>query len=266
MVEPIITTGAVLVGAGTWFADKIFGPSAEKLGQSLSVYASDRVRKIFSLASQKAEDEQQINQLPPGYLFKLVQAASFSDESDDITEMWANLLIESSKCLERKHTTYVDIMEKLGHDEAEILNNLIGEYAPKFYSQKMYNTEPHKNLQRGYYFDIADGILKEKMVAHFDEEMASDFEEKVLKFKTVWPSLITFLDIPYALPVNQQHDRDVGKRTYTTESIKFDILIRQQLVEKFNVDFIAGFQMEAAGVMPTPLGLDFIKVCRGEKS
>lgn len=265
MVEPIITTGAALVGAGTWFADKIFGPSAEKLGVSLSVYASDRVRKIFSRAEQKVDDVSLINELPAGYLYKLVQSASFSEDSEDITEMWANLLIESAKQFERKHVTYVDIIDKLGHDEADLLDKIVGKKVPEFLNKKVYNTEPHKNLHRGYYFEIADGILKSTMIGHFDSNAAADFENEALALETVWPSLITFMDIPYALPDGHIHG-DVGKRTYTAESIKFDVLIRQQLVEKFNVNFIAGFQMEIAGVMPTPLGLDFIKVCRGDLS
>ena len=48
-----------------------------------------------------------------------------------------------------------------------------------------------------------------------------------------------------------------------SEMSLYDNLLRLRMLDYFKFDFIAGFQIEVAGVMATSMGIDFIQSCRG---
>ena len=94
MVEPVSTS--LLIGAGAgWFANKVFGPSADALGQELKAYSSSRLGKIFKRAAERSKPEQ-VEALPPGFVVTFFQKASFSEDDESLTEMWANLLAQAA--------------------------------------------------------------------------------------------------------------------------------------------------------------------------
>jgi hypothetical protein len=127
MPEPIITTGVALVGAGTWFAGKVFGPSAGEIGTQLKMYLSGRVRSIFRRAEETAEKMHlEISPVAPGLLARMIADASFSADADDITEWWANLFLNaSSHSSTNKHAVFSDMMAVVGPEEAACLKTFI---------------------------------------------------------------------------------------------------------------------------------------------
>ena len=120
MVEPLSTTA--LVGAG-WFASKVLGPSADELGSQLRAFVNARLRSIFEKAERKV-DRNKVSALSPGFLYNFAQKASFSDESPEITEMWASLLASASEGQNYHHSIFTDILTQIGFGEAKILQDL----------------------------------------------------------------------------------------------------------------------------------------------
>lgn len=69
----IISAGAALVGSGAWFAAKLFGPSAEALGDQLKAYFTRRIESIFAAAGRLAADRGlEIAPVPAGLLARMI--------------------------------------------------------------------------------------------------------------------------------------------------------------------------------------------------
>ena len=261
MPEPIITTGAALVGAGAWFADKVFGPSAESLGETLRVYLSDRVSKVFSRAEDLADGPNLLHQLPAGFLVKFVQAASFSEDDELITDLWANLLLNSSRDFSQKKVLYLDILEKLSAEDARVLDELIFSISDDTrYHSVQWLLE---NIRiRG--FSVAQRILKERELSHFDVEEANEFNDEMLSLDVNWPVKILGSIVPYQLSAVEGAYLPASSSTGLANSnAPYDALIRQRLVQTCESNFISGFTIQLEGVMATALGVEFLRSCRG---
>jgi len=122
MAEPLISTGAALVGAGAWFANRVFGPSAGALGDSLKVYLQSQLPKIFDRAGDIAKSENlELSEISPGLLTRMIIDASSSDDSDEIREWWANLFVAAAVEPDNIHATLSDMMALVGPAEAAAL-------------------------------------------------------------------------------------------------------------------------------------------------
>lgn len=133
MAEPISTATGIAVGG--WFAAKVFGASAERLGENLLAYLEGRVPHIFSKAEAIAREEGiQPKPIKPGLLARLIIDASMSDENDEITEWWANLVLEASIAGSNRHAVFSDMMAAVGPREAIFLQKfyaMVSEKRPK---------------------------------------------------------------------------------------------------------------------------------------
>jgi hypothetical protein len=119
---PGIVTGAV---AG-WFANKIFGPSAEALGKTLATHLQTRLPTIFGRAEQKAAQLGiEPKQITPGLLSRMIMDASFSDDDETITEWWAGLFVSASQHGDNKHAVFSDMMAVIGPQEAACLKSFM---------------------------------------------------------------------------------------------------------------------------------------------
>jgi hypothetical protein len=263
VVDPV-TNGALIVGsagAGTWLADKVFGPSAEALGEALRVYLGDRVSKVFSRAETLADDPETLQQLPPGFLFKFIQSASFSEDDEIITEMWANLLLSSSRGFQQRHVLYLDILDKLAAEDAKILDDLISPLLNPIQSHSVQMLLEYVRI-RG--LTSAEHILSERGLTHFDGVAANQFNDEMWTLKHHWPSRILGSLVPYTPLMVEGHGSATSSSSGLANSnAPYDALIRQRLVQTFEVSFICGFQIELEGVMATALGVEFIRNCRG---
>ena len=261
MVEPIITTGAVLVGAGAWFADKLLGASAEALGEQLKVYASGRWKSIFERTKELA-DGQNVNSLPPGFAYLALQKSSFSEDDELITDLWANLLLNASMKFTQRHVLYVDILEKLSAGDAKILDEMIksGIELNIRHSVQWELDEIRRSL-----FKHAEQVLENRNISHFDFDAAEEFDISISNFTNRWPITILETIIPITPPEAQPGTLAATSSTsgQANSEAPYDALIRQRLLQSFQISFIVGFQMTIGGVMATSLGVEFIQSCRG---
>ena len=249
MVDPVVTPGVVLVGAGSWFAGKVFGPSAEALGDALRAYGTDRIQAIFGKAAKKVEGKS-ITPLPAGFAMNLIQKASFSEDTTTITEMWACLLAAAAQGFENRYASYVEILSQLTAFDAENLSKLVPEgfkYSP--------NMAAPVNLRTNLRRDIVSNLR------NVSENRASAGDEfaRLIQLKLEWPMQVTEIRIHYVDGgVNRPFE---GGRPDTFHSL--DNLKRLQLVEGFDVDnSIEPYETTVHGVFVTMLGVGLVQTCR----
>jgi Abortive infection alpha len=261
MIEPV-STGAAIVGIG-WAGKKILGPSLDELGQQLKIYAGRRIEKIFEKTDQLAAAPALLNQVPPAFALKFFQSASLSEDEEIITDLWANLLINSSKEFNHRYVLYLDILEKLSAEDALILNEII---PPGIDTAQQRSVQWQLNSMRQSLCWNAERILNDKGITHFDVDSADKFDGYLSEFKSDWPVRVLASIIPH-IPANGplgNGSASSAARGWSNSEAPYDNLMRQRLLQSFEVSFIAGFQTTVAGIMATALGVEFIESCRGK--
>lgn len=253
----IISTTTTLVGASAWFAGRLFGPSADAVGEQLKAFATDRLRKIFDRAEELSPRDA-TEPLPAGFAVLALQKASFSEDAEIITDMWARLLLSASSDYNTMYNSYSDILSQLGAEDVCILNNLV---------PKKFGNRTHLNLRSSirerlrYKFTAIEGEHDEDIEALI--ERATTQHTALLGTDVEWPGRVSFVEYPYHAHGNLKHGTVVGGMNINT---RYDILIRQRLLETFSFDLNQSFSSPyVEGLLVTSLGLDFVAVCRGEK-
>ena len=85
-------TGLITGVVAGWFANKIFGPSVDAMGKNLAAHLQSRMPAIFGRAEQIAKEARiEPRPIKPGLLSRMIVDASFSEDTEEITEWWANL-------------------------------------------------------------------------------------------------------------------------------------------------------------------------------
>jgi hypothetical protein len=120
-----IVAGAA-TGLGIWFADKVFGKAVEPLGQSLSAFLASRWKAISDRSGEIASDNSlDPDTISPGLLARMIMNASFSADTPQITEWWANLFVNASIREANQHAVFSDMMALLGPAEVGCLEEII---------------------------------------------------------------------------------------------------------------------------------------------
>ncbi|NNC47586.1 MAG: DUF4393 domain-containing protein [Sphingomonas sp.] len=248
MTDPISL--GLAIGGGAWLADKLLGPSAEAIGDQLKAYAGDRIRKIFDRAETKI-DPIAVKPLPPGFAMIFVQRASSSEEDENLTEMWANLLKSAAESFSSRHTAYAEILSQLTPLDAQSLEELVPADTLFFPALAM-----PVNLRVELRLKITNEM---KNVSSSKEEAQEEFD-RLMNCSLDWPGRITSARIHYK-------DGDVERPLTGGISDLFathDNLYRLGLIERFEIDNSSKrYETAVEGVLVTALGVGFIQTCRG---
>ncbi len=296
MVEPISTGVAVFgVGAGAWLLDKVLGRSAEAIGDALRVYVSDRVSKIFSRAAEIADSSPTVNvePLPPAFLLKFFQESSFSEDHDSITEMWANILVNTDGALSSRLSFFSSILSRLGHREVILLEKFfIGDETLKKDAVDFSRSTGAERASFGWTLcnEIANGreqisvpvseyldTFTEKFEANSNlgadcyRSMAWNIRNIVCSTMVIESvRLRTHLDFHF-----DEHDYGIQSRNGSIEitsmdsellelAVSLDILKSLGILEKSKVEVAnASVNAEVTVYMPTPMGIEFMFACGG---
>jgi hypothetical protein len=258
MVEPVSTAGVALFGAGAWFASKLFGPSAEELGNQLKVFASARLTKILGRAEQVSSGKVS-KALPPGFSYIFIQKASFSEDTEIITDMWAHLLVSASDGYSNRHLNFVDILSELGEREAVLLNEIAVPADGPWEATLTWTRRSHlrRKLAREFPAVCERGDPSEdELIAIARERM-----DRLFKANLMWSGRVTAVQYPYS-------DIDmkiVGNITTGLDvNSSYDILVRQRLLEPFSFDLSQSYSSPyIEGFFLTELGGEFVMACRG---
>lgn len=252
MIEPIITTGAALVGATAWFADKLLGPSATEIGDQLKVYLSDRWRKISKRTEELAEGRT-VKALPPGFAYLALQKASFSEDDEAITTMWANLFLDASAEFSNRHTLYADILSQIGPAEARSLDGLCSNKAIEQLAKIHGNVDA---LANAAFRPCAVGIED----ANSERSQAYESAAQAMLSYPVQPAFVGVAN------VGVSGGSLVYQSKFEYDEMAFAVLQRQNLVSRFHTESDNGMvRVIVDGFSVTMLGVDFYKTCKGMK-
>jgi Abortive infection alpha len=248
LVEPL-TTGAAIVGLG-WAGKKVLGPSFDELGEQLRIYLSGRMSKIF----RRMDDigiSSTATPLPPGFTYLAIQKASFSEDEERITEMWARLLIDAATEYKPRHPLIADILGQLTSDEAIELDRIVpADYIKKFSTVVPVNVKTSLRLQ-------FENLLEPLPRTLEDTERVLP---SVMMAKPHWPSIVTNVHLPYLEDPDNKISWYGGGQGVSTSH---DVLVRQGLLERFNFDLNSSMPPPTIeGLMITGLGLEFLSACR----
>jgi hypothetical protein len=249
MIDPMVTPDVALIGAGTWFANKIFGPSADLLGQSIRDYGTDRIRKIFGRAAEKVI-ENKISPLPPGYMMTFMEKASFSEDEENITEMWASLLANSAQGYTSRMTAYVDILSQMTSHDAEVISDLV---------PKEFSFSPAGSRAVNLKIEMINNLLRIISVELNAEDECRRVLVELLNMDFAWPAKIMSARLIWAqsgevFPMSGGNPDSFASR---------DNLCRLGLLERFDLTTsLAPFSTAVEGFIVTALGVGFIQTCR----
>lgn len=244
MVDPIITPGVALVGTGTWFANKLLGPSADALGSQIKSFATERLKKIFKKAEELSAGKDMVP-IPAGFALTALQKASFSEDDDTLTVMWANLLLDATQGCTSRHSLFSDILSQIGPLEAKALD----EFSPF--------------PKRGFSQSEVDAILSASIKGYdsaYDDKDAVVYNLK----KRVSGCPLVML---YASVFNVGIDGPPIKYSinFELDQIVFEVLQRQNLVNFFSTDSSNGLiAVSVKGFILTELGSEFLVTCKGQ--
>lgn len=260
----LVTAAAVLAtsGAGTWFADKLFGPSAGAIGENLKLYLQSRIPVIFGIAGEKARARGvELAPIKPGLLAKMVVNASFSDENPEITEWWANLFVSAGHHSTNKHAVFAEMMAMIGPTEASCLREFIEtfDYAR---SGDWFRKVPHERFPVELMRDhvIAGWIGETPVLEERQHEVLNNF----LTGQLIWP----LRPISWSLP-SQNRDgayQNIGHINpwFASNQEAIEILVTTDILkfERANVP-VMGPSCWVNTVELTLLGAMFFAACRG---
>lgn len=254
---------ALVSGAGAaWFAGKIFGPSAEAMGQNLRAYLADRMPRIFGKAEEIAK-QQGVKPQPikPGLLARMIADASFSEDAPDITEWWANLFVDASISGSNEHAVFADMMALLGPAEVKCLAKIMADN-PRFQSMK---AGKNFTMHIGPDEEIEDILKKYLAKSPFtDQQILIDFQ-KIETPSTIWPIKITSFDLPI------ERDGEIflaagGTHFHDIHHSALEVLKRADILIDVNVGLpFSRVQARLRGVSVTSLGFDFYQACTGSR-
>lgn len=115
--------------AGDFIAPLIKGSLVQAIGifeDKLKYTRWERQMRMMDRV-QKIMEEQKItvnNPLPLKFALPLLQGASL-EEDDDLQDLWINLLVNAvSSCNIEIKRVYMDILERISHQEAQIINSI----------------------------------------------------------------------------------------------------------------------------------------------
>ncbi len=260
MPSDLVSAAQILAGSGaaTWLVDKLLGPSADALGDQIKVFGTQRLGKIFGRAAEIA-DRDSMHALPPGFALIAIQKASFSEDVESITEMWARLILKASTSFEVRDLQFADILSQLNGSDAAILD-------------KIYDVNGRFFMTDGNPIDLKR-TLSESLKAgvewndHSSESSSSLAISAIRDFDFGWPVILRRIENCYLV------DQKSGRTRKVSESFKigppdcYDVLRRQALIERFEVDFNPGWGSPSIdGYYMTNLGVQFMNACRESKN
>lgn len=251
MVDPVLTPLAVLGVAG-WFGNKVLGPPADAVGAELAKFVTARTHKIFAKAERK-EEPADPKPLPAGFLYLATQKASFSEDSEILTDMWASLLVDASAGLNHNHAVFADILTQIGSDGAQFLRDLVGS------SDWEIDLGDDVGLTDAVYNMFRSTLIWKDL----EQDQALIAANALLNQEVGWPVLTKMASYTY----NKRENNPAATGTIKVfgarpDPVMIDVLSRQRLVTEFDFDFQPGWASpRLAGVYLTMLGLDLVRTC-----
>ncbi|WP_417611746.1 Abi-alpha family protein [Parasphingorhabdus sp.] len=261
MVEPVST--AALVGLG-WFANKVFGPSADAIGGGLKAHLESRVPAIFNRAETLAKEGNiQIGPIKPGLLTKMIIDASFSEENDGITQWWANLFVSAgSRQVETNvQAVFSDIMAMIGPNEANVLEEFVA-----YYRQQVEHLPASERAAARKLGPLVQDRLLNRVIEKFP--LTGDninFVHQHFENPNIPVPIRTYA---WAIPEDKGNGLVWGmttKKWYSDNRLSIEILERSRIFKfvRVSIPLMANQPAWVDLVALTDIGIEFYQACSG---
>lgn len=121
-------SGKSVTKIGSAIADLIspFSEGFGLVGDHIRIHRERSAVRLLERAKEVASEQgRDIKAVHPKNLIPLLENASMDDGGqDEVTELWARLLLSGSETFDAEMAQYSDILKRLGKREAELLKNL----------------------------------------------------------------------------------------------------------------------------------------------
>lgn len=253
--------GLSALAGGAWFLDKVLGPSAEALGESLRVYLASRVSTIFAKAEEiTAQRSIVAKPVAPGLLTRMIIDASFSDEDPTITEWWANLFVDAATNGSNLHAVFSDVMAYLGPREVHCFHDFVN----------FRGTALRPTLRVGppRLIGQSEAAFESLISPYLEGDIAGKYPETVsliLSAKPQWPMIATEWKLPRAVE-GAESELTFGLDKWSRDrGLELSILQRAGLLVPVAANYsVWGGTIWVKGLSLTSLGFEFYCACTGE--
>lgn len=253
MPGELVTAASILAGSGvsTWVADKLFGPSFDALGEQLRAYASERITEILK-KFQGQNDPNDLNTLPPGFAIQFFQKASFSEDDDRLTAAWASLLSSASRRFENRHMLFADILSVMSASDAKFFDSV---FLVSDEGEAVEGVQRLSGYLESHYSHVGGPL--DSAVAMVDQ---------IRSIPIGFPCAFRLITVPYSdYSTNLRHSDHVYVWRSKSET-EIDALVRNGLLREFSINLESPYHRPGIeGVVVTSLGIEFHKICTGEK-
>lgn len=235
----------------------LIGPAARELGASFG----DRVRifrwkqavKTLQRAKEFAEEQGVApTEVPIKFLVPFLEHASLEDDAEDLSDLWAKLLVSALDSYQSKHVSYITLLSQLSREQAELLTYLFSSASENEIFRAQNFTKNLRSRTLLAQLDFADknqiddmsGVFAREGAEfrYFDEANVPNFEELI------------FAGDDYSL--NAAHLESLGLVDFHSDVI-------------YDHDARNSGDTNARGFLQcialTPLGFDFTKTCASDK-
>ncbi|MFC3677546.1 Abi-alpha family protein [Ferrovibrio xuzhouensis] len=250
------------------FFQRLLGPVAEAadfLSERIRFYRWQSAMRVLKRAEEIAQDEGiEPKQVPLKFLIPFMEKASLEDESSELTEEWARLLLAGSNEQDAQHILFIDILSKLTSFEVRYLKQLWEKADPNFFNGP-------GSYYHSYGFDyvieskIKSGNLIGQASFSFLDQDAAKFGRNLIRMEgNLDISDKLFLDIELAKKVwakgfdaSSGHHRIV--RSVVTLQHEGLIQIKSFRGKRKQAEYFVIWSEL------TPLGFDFVSACEGPR-
>lgn len=271
MPGEVVAAAQILAGSGVagWFAGRVFGPSTDRLGDNLLVYLESRLPSILGKAGTIAHDEGiEPKPIKPGLLTRLIVNASMSDEDDEITEWWANLMLEASIAGSNRHAVFSDMMAAVGPQEAMFLQQLytmVCDKRPKAEGPWVFSRFIVEHHVQEFTVDISWMFPLNNETAERASEAVRNFRGQMPAKPVAWglPSEVRIFVNQEPLDIVLRGERRVP--WFEGREVEFEILERAQILRmsRHEMPASAGPSGWVQFIEFTQLGMAFYEACSG---
>lgn len=250
--------------------DDLFGPSFREVGEYLAdkirLHRYKSMRKILEKAKE-ISGEVALDPPPVKFLAPFVEASSLEDEDSDLIDMWARLLVDSSRNFQSKHILFMRILKEISGQEANLLKEMVENFR---------GNRDDFTLNRD--IEFAQYAVTDSYVEKFLFDHVGNIEEKDLstKFIEKFEGAGVYIDSIYFSTGEKniwphsdiEGDPHTGMQSRLSREygFSFEVLRSLGILSLFRSDEIwrNGIGVDVGVWMFTELGAQFYLTCSGE--
>lgn len=262
MSTEVIPHAAAAASVGIWFADEIFASNRAALSRQLSVYLGSRVDAIFERAGEKALAAAiDPNPIRPGLLARMIMDCSFSADDPEITEWWANLLVDAAIAGSNRHAVFSDIMALLGPVEAVCLKEFVESFS---FGSERGHFRSQNNLSSSVEVMLEGAAAHWLGDAPFTTETIFQLRNNMLRGEVPWPIRPISWSFPFKSESGEVTRSNMLNPWHAENMTSIGILEKVGIFQTIKATIPAyGFSSWVKAIAMTPLGFEFYGACLG---